>query len=85
MYKVVIEARVYKDLDRIPTADLDRIYAAITSLELNPRRSGTQKLQGQANRYRIRQGDYRIIYQIHEAEKTVLVLVVGHRSDVYRN
>ncbi len=85
MYKVIIEARVYNDLDRIPAADLDRIYTAITSLELDPRRTGTQKLQGQANRYRIRQGNYRIIYQIHEAEKAVLVLLVGHRRDVYRN
>ena len=85
MYKVVVESRVYKDLDRIPSRDLDKIYEAIIGLEFDPRHAGIKKLKGQKNIYRIRQGDYRIIYSIDDITKVVSIILVRHRKDVYRD
>ncbi len=85
MYRIVVEQQVYKDLDKIPVKDLDRIHAAISSLGTNPRKAGSHKLQGYKDRYRIRQGDYRIIYEIDEAAKSVMIFLVRHRKEVYRN
>ena len=84
MYQILYEKRVYKDLDRIPAKDLDRIHQTILSLESNPRKAGTKKLQSFTNRYRIRQGDYRIVFTIDEATKAVIIVLVRHRKEVYR-
>ena len=72
-----------KDFSRIPKADLRRIIEAIRSLEHNPRPPGAKKLSGQ-ERYRVRQGRYRIVYSIQDAERSVWVVKVGHRRDIYR-
>ena len=85
MYTVVIERRVYKDLDRIPVQDVEKIYQAMISLEQNPRPAGIKKLRGSTGRFRIRQGDYRIVYTIDDQKKTVSVFLVRHRKDVYRD
>ena len=61
MYQVLIEKRVYKDLDKIPIHFLNQIYERIVSLEVNPHPPGCSKLKGYTNRFRLRQGDYRII------------------------
>ena len=83
MYKVAIEQRVYEDLDKIPSKEVDKIYKKIIQLEDNPRPSGSQKLKSRDDRYRIRQGDYRIVYTINDLEKIVGVVLVRHRKDVY--
>jgi len=57
---------------------------AIDDLEQNARPSGCVKLAGEPDLYRIRVGDYRIIYQVNDLKLTVLVLAIGHRRDVYR-
>lgn len=62
---------------------LDRLLAALEKLATNPRPQGCRKLSGTTDRYRIRVGDYRIIYRIDDGKVTVLVLVIGHRREVY--
>jgi len=82
-YRVFFRESVQKDLRPIPKGDLARILDRIASLARNPRPSGFEKLSGR-ERYRIRQGRYRILYSIQEDDLTVWVVKVGHRKDVYR-
>ena len=82
-YKIFFRKSVWKDFESIPKKELNRILEKIESLSENPRPSGSQKLSGQ-ERYRIRQGRYRILYSIQDKELTVWIVKVGHRKDVYR-
>ena len=82
-YKIFLKKSVWKDFESIPKKELNRILEKINSLSENPRPSGSQKLSGQ-ERYRVRQGRYRILYSIQDKELTVWVVKVGHRKDVYR-
>jgi mRNA interferase RelE/StbE len=82
-YKIWFKASVEKDLTLIPRNDLKKILKRIKSLECDPRPQGCEKLTGQ-ERYRIRQGRYRIVYSIQNRELTVWVVKVGHRKDIYR-
>ena len=82
-YRVVFRKSVAKDLRPIPNQDLRKILTAIESLSENPRPSGNEKLSGK-DKYRIRQGNYRIIYEINDKEVVVIVVKVGHRKDVYQ-
>ncbi|MGH9949713.1 MAG: type II toxin-antitoxin system RelE family toxin [Pyrinomonadaceae bacterium] len=81
-YKIVFKRSVYKDLSPIPKADVKRIFARIRSLVEEPRASGCEKLSGQ-ERYRVRQGVYRIIYEIKDDRLIVTVVKVGHRGGIY--
>ena len=82
-YRIIFRKSVAQDLRRIPKRDLRRILATIDSLSEEPRPSGVERLSGQ-ERYRVRQGNYRIIYEINDKEVIVMVVKVGHRKDVYR-
>ena len=82
-YKIFFKESVEKDLRSIPKKDLKGILTRIEALAQEPRPQGYEKLSGQ-EKYRIRQGTYRIIYSIQEQELTVWVVKVGHRKDVYR-
>ena len=82
-YNVVIKPTVEKQLDDIPKKILRQIIIKINQLELNPRPVGSEKLSGQ-ERFRIRQGDYRIVYGIDDRLQIVEVVRVGHRREVYR-
>ena len=82
-YKIFFRKSVWKDFEPIPKKELNKIIEKIDSLSENPRFSGSQELSGQ-ERYRIRQGRYRILYSIQDEELTVWVVKVGHRKDVYR-
>ncbi len=82
-YKVHFKASVEKDFTTIPKKDLKKILKRIGELADNPRPSGCEKLTGQ-ERYRLRQGRYRIVYSIQDDELTVWVVKVGHRKDIYR-
>jgi mRNA interferase RelE/StbE len=82
-YKVQFKASVEKDFATIPKKDLKRILKRIEALAENPRPWGCEKLTGQ-ERYRLRQGRYRIVYSVQDDEVTVWVFKVGHRKDVYR-
>ncbi len=84
-YEILLKRSVLKkDLDCIPKDDAARIMAAIRELGDNPRPLGVQKLSGQ-ERYRVRQGNYRIVFSIQDQEHTVWVVKIGHRRDVYRS
>jgi len=82
-YKIFFRRSVIKDLEKIPKKDLQRIMKRIGKLALEPRPPGCEKISGQ-DRYRIRQGNYRIVYSIQENELTVWIVKIGHRRDVYR-
>ena len=82
-YRVIIRKSVSKDMRGIPKKDARRIVEAIESLADNPRPPGTKKLSGQ-ERYRLRQGNYRILYEIEDERLIVCVVRVGDRRDVYR-
>ena len=82
-YKIQFRASVFKDLEKLPKSDVRRIMKRIKGLEQNPRPHGCEKLTG-GERYRIRQGKFRIVYSIQDDILTVWVVKVGHRRDVYR-
>ena len=82
-YKIFFKKSVWKDFESIPKKELNRILLKIESLSENNRPSGSQKLSAQ-ERYRIRQGRYRIIYSIQDDELTVWVVKVAHRQYAYR-
>jgi mRNA interferase RelE/StbE len=83
LYKLTFKQSVTKDLRKIPRKDVDRILALIQGLTVNPRPPNSKKLSAQ-ERYRIRQGDYRILYSIEDEELVVCVVKIGHRREIYR-
>jgi mRNA interferase RelE/StbE len=82
-YKVFFRASVEKDLRAIPKKDAVKILRQINSLAINPRPPGCEKLTGQ-ERYRVRQGIYRIVYSIQDFNLAVWIVRVANRKDVYR-
>jgi len=84
VYSIFFRDSVRKDLDAIPKNHLQRIMERIGLLAENPRPVGCEKLSGQ-EKYRIRQGNYRIVYSIQDSQLTVWVVKVGHRREVYRS
>ena len=82
-YKIFFKKSVQKDLSSIPKNDLKKILSRIENLGEDPRPAGCEKLTGQ-ERYRLRQGRYRILYSIQDDELTIWIVKVGHRKDVYR-
>ncbi len=83
-YKITFKKSVAKDLRNIPKADVKRILNRFDSLAENPRGEGCIKLSGQEC-YRVRQGLYRIIYEVRDEELIVHVVKVAHRSSVYKS
>ena len=81
-YKVTFKKSVAKDLRALPNQDVKRILSRIDTLADNPRGEGCMKLSGQ-ERYRVRQGHYRIIYEVQDDRLIVQVVKVDHRSSVY--
>jgi mRNA interferase RelE/StbE len=84
MYEVLVERTAEKDLKRLASELRPRIVKAIVSLGHTPRPIGSLKLSGSTNDWRIRVGDYRIIYEIADEIKIVRINRVRHRGDVYR-
>jgi len=82
-YKVLIKPSAVKDLEPLPKKDRQRIVKRIQSLGVEPRPQGCEKLSG-ADKYRVRQGDYPVVYSIDDQAQTLLVVKVGHRREVYR-
>ena len=83
VYNILFRQSVWKDFESIPKKDLKKILKRIELLGEDPRPPGCQKLSGQ-ERYRLRQGRYRIVYSIQDMELSVWVVKVGHRKDIYR-
>jgi mRNA interferase RelE/StbE len=82
-YEILFKESVYKELRHIPKPDLKRILSRIEQLGTDPRPQGSQKLTG-AELYRVRQGNYLIIYMIEDDKLIVCVVKAGHRKEVYR-
>jgi len=83
-YAIYLKPSAERALRKIAPPILRRIATAIDSLRTNPRPSGVAALHGESGLLRIRVGDYRIIYTVHDEVLTVLVVTIGHRRDVYR-
>jgi mRNA interferase RelE/StbE len=83
-YAVNIEKSALKVLKKLPRNFIAMIWKEIVSLERNPRPSGHKKLKGHQSLYRIRCGNYRIIYEIQDKVLVVLVIRIGDRKEVYR-
>lgn len=83
-YRVEISRRAGKALATLPRHDQQRVRAAIDLLADDPRPPRCTKLAGERRTYRVRTGDHRIVYDVHDDRLVIQVLRVGHRSDVYR-
>ena len=81
-YTVTISKNAEKQLDSIPVSDVTKILIAIENLANDPRPPGCKKLKGR-DAYRIRQGNYRVIYEIFDDILLVDVIAIGHRKDIY--
>lgn len=82
-YSIVFKKSVTKDLRNIPKKDVERIIDAIQTLATDPRPPQSRKLSGQ-ERYRLRQGNYRILYTIEDDRLIICVVKIGHRRDIYQ-
>ncbi len=83
-FTVVLPRSVQKQLARIDELITTRIEAALLDLQKNPRPAGSKKLKSRDG-WRIRIGDYRVIYEIHDRILQIIVIQIGHRREVYRN
>lgn len=83
-YSLVIKRSAEKELKKLPVGELRRVVDRIHGLAQQPCPSGCEKLSGDAERYRIRQGDYRILYAIDDSAHVVEIVKIGHRREVYR-
>ena len=81
-YQVILKRSAEKELDALPGSIQKRIVSRLLALEESPRPPGVKKLQGQES-YRLRAGDYRILYTIDDKSKKVVVLAIGNRREVY--
>ena len=80
-FEVIFKQSVARDLRQIPKKDVTRILNRIKALSIEPRPPGVEKLSGQ-DKYRVRQGAYRILYEVRNNELIVVVVKIGHRRDV---
>ena len=83
-YRLRLKKSAAKEIENLPRKDCARVVGAIQKLLDDPYEQNTQKLSGQ-EKYRIRVGNYRVLYEIINDELVVMVVKVGHRKDVYRN
>ena len=82
-YEIVLRKSVWKDFEPVPKRDVQRILADIADLANDPRPPQSRKLSG-SEKYRLRRGVYRVLYEIQDAVLIVCVVKVGHRREVYR-
>jgi mRNA interferase RelE/StbE len=83
MYRVDLRRQVQKSLDKLPKSDFQAVIEAIKALAQTPRPRGIEKVKS-TGLWRIRQGDYRIVYAIDDKEHIVTIVRVGHRREIYR-
>ena len=82
-YTIRIKRSAEKEMDRLPAKTFERVSQAILRLERVPRPSASRKLRG-VDDYRLRVGQYRILYSIDDGKRVVEIMAIGHRRDVYR-
>ena len=83
-YRVELNRRGLRDLERLDSQTGPRVLRAIESLASEPRPVRSRKLVGSNDSYRLRVGNYRILYEVDDSNSVVTVFAVGHRRDVYR-
>ncbi len=81
-YKLLIKPSAAKELEAVPKKDRQRIVTKIRNLSVEPRPSGCERLSGH-DLYRVRQGNYRVLYTVQDAELVVVIVMIGHRREVY--
>jgi mRNA interferase RelE/StbE len=84
LYGVELTNKAEKSLKRLPADHQVRVANVLIQLKTNPKPHGVKKLKGEWDVYRIRVGDYRVVYEIFEQEIRVVVIAIGHRRDIYR-
>ena len=82
-YRLLIKPSAAKELQALPAKDRKRVVTKIEGLASDSRPPGAEKLSG-AEKYRLRQGDYRVLYSVDLAQKILVIVKIGHRRDVYR-
>ena len=82
-YKIIVEGRAEKELRKLPAAIRRRIVDAIDSLAHDPRPASSRKMVGSSG-FRMRVGDYRVIYEIKDEIVSIFVIKIGHRREIYR-
>jgi mRNA interferase RelE/StbE len=82
-FQVILPKSVQKELNRLADDMVDRILVRLAGLETTPRPADVKKLKGR-DAWRIRVGDYRVIYEIHDQASQIIIITVGHRRQVYR-
>ena len=82
-YRLLIKPSAAKELEALPRKDRQRIVTKIRKLSDEPRPSGCERLTGQ-DLYRVRQGNYRVLYSVQDADSVVVIIMIGHRREVYR-
>ena len=84
-YRLEYRASVKKELRKIHQTDRRALISKILLLRENPRPEGSAKLKGSTDLFRVRHGDYRVVYQIQNSHLVVLIIRVGHRREIYKN
>ena len=82
-YRLLIKPSAAKELEGLPTKDRRRVATRVQALSAQPRPPGCEKLTA-ADLYRVRQGNYRVLYEVRDQNLTVTIFKIGHRRDVYR-
>ena len=82
-YRLLIKPSAAKELEGLPLKDRRRVATRLQRLASDPRPTGAEKLSGQ-DKYRLRQGDYRVLYSVDDAALTVVIVKIGHRRGVCR-
>ena len=83
-YRIEVSPRAFKDISKLPTAIQERLKPRIDGLASDPRPAGAKKMKGEGDLWRLRVGDYRVVYEIRDQALIVAVVRLGHRRDVYR-
>ena len=82
-YRLLIKPSAAKELEAVPKRDRRRVVVRIQSLRTDPRPPGSEKLSGH-DLYRVRQGNYRVLYSVDDTDETIVLIKIGHRREVYR-
>jgi mRNA interferase RelE/StbE len=85
MYEVVLSRSARKELEMLEPRLVQRIFEKIEGLSSNPRPRGCEKLKGRENLWRVRVGDYRIVYSIFDKQNLVDIMIIRHRKDAYES
>jgi mRNA interferase RelE/StbE len=85
MYKIVFTSSAEKELVKLPQKDGDIIFEKIEKLAINPRPVGVKKLENKIGLWRVRIGNYRVVYSISDKQLLIEIIRIAHRKDIYRN